>query len=74
MIISKINVIKYICRWKEYKELRDWAQNTDMIYPHGVNGGKMIDWFYFPDLSEETHFFIAEFLYNCGKTDYTNSF
>ena len=29
---------------------------------------------YFPDLSEETNFFIAEFLHNCGKTDYTNSF
>ena len=43
----------YVASWKEYKELRDWAQNTNMIYPNGVNGGKMIDWFYFPDLSEE---------------------
>ena len=29
---------------------------------------------YFPDLSEKTNFYLAEFLYNCGKTDTKNRF
>lgn len=43
----------YVSNWKDYKEIRDWALVTDVIYPNGINAGKMIEWFYFPDLTEE---------------------
>lgn len=43
----------YVNTWEDYKQIREWAINTDMIYPNGINGGKMIKWFYYPNLSEE---------------------
>ena len=43
----------YVSSWKDYKEIRDWASKTDLIYPNGINGGKMINWFYFPNLTED---------------------
>lgn len=43
----------YVSKWSDYKEIRDWAKVTDMIYPDGTNGGKMIDWFYYPNLTEQ---------------------
>ena len=43
----------YVSSWEDYKEIRDWASKTDLIYPNGINGGKMINWFYFPDLTED---------------------
>lgn len=43
----------YVSNWSDYKEIRDWAKVTDMIYPDGTNGGKMIDWFYYPNLTEQ---------------------
>lgn len=42
----------YVSTWKDYSTIRDWARKTDVIYPNGINGGKMIDWFYFPNLTE----------------------
>ena len=40
--------------WKDYKELREWAQKTRMEYPHKEKGaGYLIDWFYEPDLTEK---------------------
>lgn len=43
----------YVDSWKEYKEIRDWAIKTNVIYPNGDMGDKMINWFYFPDLTED---------------------
>lgn len=43
----------YVNTWDDYKKIREWAINTDMIYPNGINGGKMIKWFYYPNLSED---------------------
>lgn len=43
----------YVSNWSDYKEIRDWAKVTDMIYPDGTNGGKMINWFYYPNLTEK---------------------
>ena len=45
----------YVSSWKEYKEIRDWAIKTNVIYPNGIIGDKMINWFYFPNLKED-HF------------------
>lgn len=42
----------YVKTWEDYKAIRDWARKTDMIYPNGINGGKMIEWFYYPNLTE----------------------
>lgn len=43
----------YVKSYKDYKEIRDWANKTDVIYPNGINGGKMSNWLYYPDLTEE---------------------
>lgn len=43
----------YVSNWSDYKDIRDWAKITDMIYPDGTNGGKMINWFYCPNLTEQ---------------------
>ena len=43
----------YVDSWKEYKEIRDWAIKTNVTYPNGDIGSKMINWFYFPDLTED---------------------
>lgn len=45
----------YVSSWEEYKEIRDWAIKTNVIYPNGIVGDKMINWFYFPNLKED-HF------------------
>lgn len=42
----------YVSSWEEYKEIRDWAIKTNVIYPNGDIGSKMINWFYFPYLTE----------------------
>lgn len=43
----------YVDSWEEYKEIRDWAIKTNVTYPNGDIGSKMINWFYFPDLTED---------------------
>lgn len=43
----------YISSWREFKEIKDWAIKTNVIYPNGINGGKMINWIYYPDLTEK---------------------
>ena len=42
----------YVSTWKEYKEIRDWAEVTDLVYPDGTKSTKMINWFYYPNLVE----------------------
>lgn len=42
----------YVDSWEEYKEIRDWAIKTNVIYPNGDIGSKMINWVYFPYLTE----------------------
>ena len=42
----------YVSSWEDYKEIRDWAIKTNVTYPNGDIGSKMINWFYFPDLTE----------------------
>ena len=42
----------YVSSWEEYKKIRDWAIKTNVIYPNGDIGSKMINWFYFPYLTE----------------------
>ena len=43
----------YVSSWEDYKEIRDWAIKTNVTYPNGDIGSKMINWFYFPDLTED---------------------
>ena len=43
----------YVFSWEDYKEIRDWAIKTNVTYPNGDIGSKMINWFYFPDLTED---------------------
>ncbi|MGM9531195.1 hypothetical protein [Intestinibacter sp.] len=42
----------YVSTWKEYKEIRDWAEVTNVVFPDGTKGAKLIEWFYFPNLGE----------------------
>lgn len=42
----------YVTKWEDYREIREWANKTTIIYPNGLKGDKMIKWFYFPNLSE----------------------
>ena len=35
----------YVSSWEEYKEIRDWAIKTNVTYPNGDIGSKMINWF-----------------------------
>lgn len=42
----------YVNTWEDYKQIRDWAEKTNFVYTSGEVGEKLINWFYFPNLTE----------------------
>lgn len=42
----------YVTKWEDYRDIREWASKTTIVYSNGLKGDKMIKWFYFPNLSE----------------------